>query len=269
MDNSSSVRRMKPLLGTFVEVGTFDNESDAQKFSAVFEVIEQIHNLLSFHDPNSDLSKLNSSTGDFVELNRLSIRALKLAKAIAKRTDDKFNPTVGGELVSRRVLPKHRDKDLAVVRIGRNSDLEIKGSSARLVRPVLITLDGIAKGLAVDLGIEKMKVLKFKSGWINAGGDLRVFGNYKLPIHRRVANGSFENLGELQDAALATSQVRPKPLKDFNSWIVAPEISMRETSVCTVVAKKAWRADALTKVAAMPGNELLIAKLGALLVAPT
>ena len=98
---------MKPLLGTFVEVGSADSNVDAQMFSAIFDVIEEIHCLLSFHDPKSDLSKLNGSSGEFVHLNRISIRALKLAKAMAKKNNDRFNPTVGGKLVELGILPKH------------------------------------------------------------------------------------------------------------------------------------------------------------------
>ena len=262
MNNSSTTRRMKPLLGTFVEIGSADQQVDAQKLSTVFDVIEEIHNLLSFHDPNSDLSKLNSSGGRFVQLNRLSIRALKLAKAVAKKTNDQFNPAVGGELVALGVLPKHQQNNDNVVRIGCSSDLEITGSSARLIRPVLISLDGIAKGFAVDLGIEKMKNLGFKSGWINAGGDLRVFGNYSFPVKRRSGNGCLEDLGAIRNAAVASSHICPKYSKEFNSWIVSPGIKSRRRRMLTVIAKKAWIADALTKVAAASGNEALIEKLG-------
>lgn len=263
MDKSVGTRRMKPLLGTFVEVGTKDRDIDFGEFNPVLDVIQEIHNLLSFHDPKSDLSKLNSSNGEFIELDRLSIRALRLAKAMGLKTNDQFNPTVGGKLVELGVLPKHQSFSDKTIRVGCSLDLEIKGSTARLLRPVLVTLDGIAKGLAVDLGIQTMKARGFKSGWINAGGDLRVFGNCKLPIQRRMADGSFESLGVVQDAALASSQLQQKHSTDFKSWIVSAGPKSRKNQVCTVMAKKAWRADALTKVAIAGGNNVeLVEQLG-------
>ncbi|RDV24218.1 hypothetical protein DXV75_15440 [Alteromonas aestuariivivens] len=41
-------------------------------------------------------------------------------------------------------------------------------SALPLRRPVLITLDGIAKGYAVDLGVRALKLAGIKAGWINA-----------------------------------------------------------------------------------------------------
>ncbi|WP_114698133.1 hypothetical protein [Polynucleobacter necessarius] len=50
--------RYRPLLGTFVEVSAHeDNASIAIEHA--FSAIQKIHNLMGFHNPQSELSRIN------------------------------------------------------------------------------------------------------------------------------------------------------------------------------------------------------------------
>jgi thiamine biosynthesis lipoprotein len=51
------MRRCRPLLGTFVEI---DAESEIA-IAAGFAAIERVHQLMSAHDPDSELSRVNRS----------------------------------------------------------------------------------------------------------------------------------------------------------------------------------------------------------------
>ncbi len=243
-------RRMRPLLGTFVEVTIAANGQNMDhQFNEVFYVIERMQRLLSFHDCESDLTKLNLSRGQWITLNPLSIAALRIARRMTEVTNGLFNFTFGGQLVQDKVLPNHNFiKNFLPV--GAADDLQIKGKKAKLRRPVLITLDGIAKGLAVDLAIKKMKSLGIAYGSVNAGGDLRVFGNaHAIPISRRDANGKIELLGSFANTAMATSLGADKDQQRFPGHILSTHQRKFTDGIWTVKAPAAWLADALTKVA--------------------
>ena len=152
----------------------------------------------------------------------------------------------------------------------------MEADRARLARPVRITLDGIAKGYAVDCAIAALKRAGVSSGWINAGGDLRVFGDMALPVSQRRTDGSTRSLGALQNAALATSRAGGGVDADMPGLILGPGTADTDSAAAfgkaatySVISRFAWRADALTKVAALaPAGERAarIAELGGLLI---
>ena len=70
-------KRLRPLLGTFVELGAPAEEAAFVKASDnAFKVIEKVQKLLSFHDPQSELSKLNQSVNQEIFLDPISVVAL-------------------------------------------------------------------------------------------------------------------------------------------------------------------------------------------------
>jgi len=262
-------RRMRPLMGTFVEVGCTPGPSERQAMHDAFGAIEQVERDLSFHNPDSELSRLNRCEGKFLSLSPLTLRMLRLARAMTVASEGMFNCTVGGLLVRRGVLPDHGGGE--PLDSGTAADIEMKGSRARLVRPVRVTLDGIAKGYAVDLAVRALRRADVPAGWVNAGGDLRVFGPLTLPVHRREADGTVKLLGGLRDAAIASSRVHDGSDDRFPGVIVNPRGDQPATGVSSVLARQAWRADALTKVAAVASHRsrhMLLNRLGGRLVEP-
>jgi FAD:protein FMN transferase len=57
----ASICRARPLLGTFVEIRSAGACRDAveQAIDAAFAAIAKVHRLMSFHDADSDVSRLN------------------------------------------------------------------------------------------------------------------------------------------------------------------------------------------------------------------
>lgn len=287
------VRRLRPLLGTFVEIGVNANDTtpgnralvksalvnralvndainDAinQAIDAAFATIQQIHDLASFQNPHSALSQLNQAPGQWQTLPRPLLTVLRLARLMTAHSGRLFNCTVGGALVQSGLLPDHGGPE--ALPAGDEHDIVIRGQQVRLQRPVRITLDGIAKGFAVDRAIGTMRAHGIRSGWINAGGDLRAFGELRLPVQRREPDQTLRSLGWLQNAAVATSIVWPAPEARYPAWIVGDDMS-REARAWTVLARRTWRADALTKVAALASaqeRQGLIEALGGRLLEP-
>ncbi len=247
----ADLRRMRPLLGTYVEVGARGPQA-ALAIDAAFAHIEQTQTLWSFQSPTSELSLLNGQPGRRVPLRRETLRLLRLAKALMRASGGAFNCTVGGMLINKGALPDHGGP--ASLPHGTSDDIEIGDAWACLRRPIRVTLDGIAKGYAVDLAVDALRALDVRDGWVNAGGDVRVFGDLTLALQRRELDGTHTSLGGLRDAAIATSRV-PVPdetqCADFPALIVTGSPNTTPAiGVWTVLARTAWRADALTKVAA-------------------
>jgi thiamine biosynthesis lipoprotein len=236
---------MRPALGTFVEIAV--DGAPATVLEVAFAAIDRAQARWSFQDPVSELSCLNRAPGERVALHHSTLRLLALARMMALRSEGLFDPTVGGELVLRGVLPDHGGPE--PLARGAPDDIELGAGWARLRRPVRLTLDGIAKGWAVDRAVGVMRRSGAEGGWVNAGGDLRVFGKASLLVHRRELDGSLRSLGVLRNSAVASSRVgAPDP--DFPGLVLAPEGTSLLPGVWSVLATSAARADALTKVAA-------------------
>ncbi len=277
------IRRAKPLLGTLVEIAaeSLPNQSGEvllkdkaleAAISAAFSRVTHIGRLLSFHQQDSELNQLNRQPGIWVTLSQDSLRVLKLAKGLGKASNNLFNCTVGGEMMSRGALPAYLGMPLLLQ--GDWQDIEIKGNQARLARPLILTLDGIAKGYAVDMAVSELRRAGVSGGWVNAGGDLKVFGSASLNVVCRGPLGASQKLC-VSNMALASSRVSQTLSHDYPALLL-PTGNVADTNVdaeseriVSVRAFFAWRADALTKVAGYLNPDLAaekIAHLGGQLV---
>jgi len=243
------VKRMKPLLGTFVEVGAFLTNQDETVLNDVFKTIETIHTQMSFHDPESSLSKLNRNPEQWIDLPMETLSVLSKAKQLCKDSGHLFNCTLGGHLVQQRVLPNHFKHTFQTT--GKASDIKIQGHQAQLKTPVLVTLDGIAKGYAVDQAIDVLKYHQITAGWVNAGGDLKVFGDLTLPVSRRHNQTEMQPLIHLKNQALASSEIHRNENQRFPGKIIDATGHQPPPDIISVMAEDAWLADGLTKVLAL------------------
>ncbi len=133
-----------------------------------------------------------------------------------------------------------------------------------LTRPLAITLDGIAKGYAVDQAVVALRAAGATEGLVNAGGDLRVFGDELQQIHVRHPGspGKLIAIGSVKDAAVASSG------RYFaNSCLVDPRTMRPHTTAlsATVIAPDCITADALTKPCLLDraGAKRLVSACGA------
>jgi thiamine biosynthesis lipoprotein len=244
-------RRMRPQLGTFVEIAVPESCADADRaIDRAFERIAHVESLLNRHDPASELSALNRTEGAALVVHATSACMLRLARGLMRASDGVFNCTVAGE------------------QYGSADDIKLHGRSVQLRPSLKLTLDGIAKGFAIDLAIKALKETGVASGAVNAGGDLKVFGDLTWPVYRREL-ASFELVGHLRNAAIATSQVFASENESFTGKIVGAQGESPVIGVWSVVAPSAWLADGLTKVASLtpePLREQRIAELGGCLI---
>lgn len=254
------IKRMKPLLGTYVNIALVGSkvseEASHQIINQAFAKIEKIHRLMSFHDPNSDLSRINHSNGEWVPVHPLVAKVLQLAVRMMHESQHAFNCTVGAQLVKVNALPWVEAQHHQYALVGDAFDIQIRGKNVRLNKKILITLDGIAKGYAVDLAAEALEKADAQGYWINAGGDIRVGGDIQLPVTQREQDGRLKPLIVLRNQALASSELREKFNPYFPAYLVGSNRSAK-TGVYTIQAPRTWVADALTKVAAFASPDIL------------
>jgi len=249
------VRRCRPLLGTFVEIQAFGTNPVELEgaIDAAFLVIAQVHRLMSFHDSESDVSRLNRDAYyEAVRVHAWTWRVLKSAEEFSRNTDGIFDVTTAGQLVKWSYLPRYRFP--SGMGSWRDIVLEVTGR-VRFRRPLLIDFGGIAKGFAVDRAVEVLKRNRVMTGIVNAGGDLRVFGSASQIVHIRhpaqpdCAAGAVR----LRERAIATSGIY-FARRENRRRCVSPILDGRTSrAACdmisvTVGAANCMTADALTKV---------------------
>jgi thiamine biosynthesis lipoprotein len=249
------IRRCRPLLGTFVEIQAFGTSAAELEgpVEAAFLSIAKVHRLMSFHDPESDVSRTNrDACYKLVRVHPWTWRVLKSAQEFSRNTDGIFDVTMAGHLVKWNYLPK------CGARFGRGSWRDIILEAAgrvRFRRPLLIDFGGIAKGFAVDRAVEALKRNCVMAGIVNAGGDLRVFGSAPQFVHLRhpVRPNRAAGAVRLRERALATSGIYFARTKN-RGRCVSPMLDGRtgragcDLISVTVGAATCMTADALTKV---------------------
>ena len=264
---SDKIRRARPLLGTFVEIevaGAAKSKMDAA-IDAAFEAVAQVHRLMSFHEDDSDVSRLNREAWVRpIKVHAWTFGVLQAAVELHRRSEGIFDIAVAPMLQNMGLLPR-LDGDPHVAVEGRSFDA-VELLEAQMVRfghrDVRIDLGGIAKGFAVDRALEALRGCGLASGLVNAGGDLAAFGQEPQTIHIRHPGDPRRLMCrvEITDEALASTARRFDLLSSAAttaSAIIDPATGKATDAIdgATVRARSCMIADALTKIVMIRGTE--------------
>ena len=207
----TEVRRARPLLGTYVEVTVAgaDRGELVRAAGAALDAVAAIGNRLSFHDPQSLLARLMREAHRApVEVDGTTYRLLRRTLSWARRTSGSFDPVRAAlRLVEAGLLPAPRETPAPDPR-ATWADVTLDAAGrVRFRRPLWLDLGGIAKGFAVDRAVATLRRAGVRSGCVNAGGDLRVFGERRIRVGLRDGESGDRLVAfvELAAAALASS----------------------------------------------------------------
>ncbi|MEW5839277.1 MAG: FAD:protein FMN transferase [Pseudomonadota bacterium] len=280
MHTSLPMRHIRSLWGGHVEIVIKAPPGLAQRaLAAAFETLSQIHRLSDFHDEQSDISRINLVAHKRpVSISPQTMTALCFARQLTRQSEGLFDLTAGGRLVREGRLPDHGFSDLYAR--GCDALLLLPRLRVRLKRPVVLTLDAIIKGYALDQAVRTLLSHGVASGLVNAGGELRLFGKVEERIQLREANGGCTSLGAWSNAALSTtarSLALESPARTPSCLMesggcdgaACPHFMQCPHAWTTVVAKEAWRACGLNAVAhniPLKERAARIAKLGGRLI---
>jgi thiamine biosynthesis lipoprotein len=266
---SDRVRRARPLLGTFVEIEVAGAAVSkmAAAIDAAFEAVARVHALMSFHEDDSDVSRLNREA--FVrpiKVDAWTFRVLEAAVEMHRRSNGIFDIAVAPTLQTIGLLPRGND-DSPIATEERSFDaIELLPEKTVRFRDrgVRIDLGGIAKGFAVDRALEVLRASRMASALVNAGGDLAAFGPEAQTIHIRHPRDPRRLMCsvEVTDQALASTARRFDPLQSAEttaSAIIDPRIRAPAQTIdgATVRARSCMVADALTKIVMICGTDAL------------
>jgi FAD:protein FMN transferase len=247
------VRRARPLLGTFVEIAAVPCSVADAAIDAGFDAVARVHALMSFHDPQSDVSRLNGAAGaGAITVDPWTFDVLAAEAELQRRSGGLFNIAVAPVLQSMGLLPGSP---------GGAQPLEdavelLPDRRVRFRRPgVRIDLGGIAKGFAVDRAVGALRERGVAAGLVNAGGDLYGFGPDAHTIDIRDPGDPALLLTrvEVRNQALASTAGRFDPFCGRaveDCAVIDPRSGapVRSALGASVRAPSCMIADALTKV---------------------
>lgn len=267
-------RRATALLGTLVSIEVCGLEP-ALAHAAIdrgFAAVARVHGLMSFHDPSSELSRLNrDAAGAPVDVDPATFAVLALARELSAASGGAFDVTAAARLVEWGFLPAPPGAPAPDPRADWRDVELLPDSRVRFRRPLWLDLGGVAKGWAVDAALAAMALPPRAGAVVNAGGDLRVAGPEARQVLLRVPTHPAAEIPavELAEAALASSCGAGTRRRVGPDW-VGPQVDGRDRrpapteAFAAVVASDCAVADALTKVVlADPAVDASLRRFGA------
>ena len=103
-----NIRRARPLLGTFVEIAVAGKTLDAAEAAveAAFSAVATVHRLMSFHETDSDVSRLNrKAASGAVRVHDWTYQVLEAAGDLYRRSEGVFDVSVAPTLQRLGLLP--------------------------------------------------------------------------------------------------------------------------------------------------------------------
>lgn len=258
------MRRNQPLLGTYVEIWIEElNEKNVQQnffyqeiCNVVFHEIKKVQDLMSIHAAESEISKLNRLSKADKKFERKihpwTYEVLLIAKKICEETDGLFDCGIG-QYAKHQNSQKWDELGIRSIEFLDTHHIMIQG-------PIRFDLGGIAKGYAVDRGIEILKNFGIENASINAGGDMRVIGKNHHAVYLKESDfgNAYIYLGDLNDGAIATSSTRfgRTTKKGGMSYLINPRTRkcIEDDLSYSIIAPTCVVADCLTKALAIEKN---------------
>ncbi len=266
------LKRVQPLLGTYVQI-ELQAEADESVLNdwitQGFKAIDAIDRLMSFHRSDSDLTRLNRAQPHlWVTVSGHTIGVLKVAEDLWCLSNGVFDIRCGKALAERGVLPAVEKSISYEENITIIPSLEINGLRVRKTGAWIMDLGGIAKGYAVDHAVQTIQQLAVGvqiDGIVNAGGDLRVWGDAATRIATRIdrVSASAVHPFDIHQTAVATSSVRIESMS-CDVLAASAHVNMpsgdflKEPKTVTVFAEECCIADALTKIVLLGSTDIAI-----------
>ena len=258
-------------LDTIITLSAYSSETEG--FDLAKTEIRRIEALLSVTEPDSDVSKINSSPEKFVAVSDECFELIKTSLQISESCKGAFDITVypalklwGFTSSSYRVPDK---SELLEVKdnIGYNKIiLDDSTKSVKIPKGVSIDLGGIAKGYIADKAAEILSRQGVTSALLNFGGNIRLVGSkphgesFKIGIKAPFGEGYFAVLSA-DNKTVSTSGGYERYFEESGNryhHIINPStLAPAESDVIssTVVGDKGEICDALSTAAFVCGTK--------------
>src|SRR5437870_4049847 len=115
---SANIRRARPMLGTFVDIDVDDvDERYAEgAVEAAFAAVAEVHRLMSFHEADSDVSRLNRiASSGAVPVHPWTYEVMEMAADMNRRSAGAFDIGIAPTLQQLGQLPPDEQAPLQSV----------------------------------------------------------------------------------------------------------------------------------------------------------
>jgi thiamine biosynthesis lipoprotein len=263
-------------MGTHVHLVAHGARDTASCLGAARRLIENCEARWSRFRPDSELSRLNAGSGNWVVVSPETFVLIEAAIAGWTLTEGRFDPTVLPALVAAgydRTFDSLAASPPAAFEVPQNEDdggcdairLDRERHSIRLPAGVAVDLGGIAKGHTADLVAEELMRLGTAGAVANIGGDVRVAGRapdgeaWRVAIEDPLGDGTPLATCAVADGAVATTSRRRRHWKTTTGsahHLIDPTTKQPAASgllAVTVVAARGVWAEVLAKAAFLAG----------------
>lgn len=266
--------REEAIMGTrcAVELWATDREKGNAAMEAVLADMRRIDVLMSTYKPDSEISRVNAGAAQApVPVGVELFSMLQTAQYYSKLSSGVFDITYAsvGYLYDYRAHLHPDDKAIAAALPGvdyRQLKLDPATHTVAFGKPGMrIDLGGIAKGYAVDRGIDLLKARGIGRAMVNAGGDTRVMGDrfgkpWMIGIRHPDRKDEVVLRMPIQDAAFSTSGDYERFFEEGGvryHHILDPKTGRSPHAVrsVTIIASNATRTDGLSKTVFILGPE--------------
>ena len=215
-----------------MEIGLLANDHAESAAQAAFAAVQRVQDCMSRFEPLSDVCRFAAlPVGGILQVTAETAEVLHAAHQLQQASDGWFDITQGKAPHGWHCEGRQLIKTDALA---------------------AFDLGGIAKGYAVDYAVRALQAQGCAAGWVNAGGDLRVFGTAQLPIMLRdEALGELRPFAQLENGSLATSRFGADCRSQ--AWSARGGNCSIQAHISVAAPLCMW-ADALTKVIANSHN---------------
>jgi thiamine biosynthesis lipoprotein len=259
------------LMGTLVTIEAVGPGREGERVTAVGRAMDwfrRVEEVCNRFDPASELRRLSGRVGEAVPTSPLLFEVVRFALALAEETDGAFDPTVGAAMAARGFDRDYRTRQPlgpGPVPAGdatfRDIRVDERHKTLTLLRPLVLDLGAVAKGLAIDLAARELQPLE--NFLIDAGGDLYLGGHnaqgrpWTIGIHHPRQLGGVLETVEVSDSAVCTSgdyeRTAPQPGGGHHILDLRTGRATEGTASVTVLASSAMVADGLATAAFVLG----------------
>jgi FAD:protein FMN transferase len=259
-------------MGTVVTIQVVGHGEDdtrrAERAECVARAAAWFHSIekcCSRFDSESELRQLTDRVGAPVPVSPMLYEAIRFALSVAEESAGAFDPTVGQRMEARGFDRNYQTGQVVSSGIassfldgvsGRDVLLDAEAQTVTLLKPLVLDLGAVAKGLAVDVAARELA--PFENFAVDAGGDLYLGGHnvdgepWSVGIRHPRENSLIETLHVSNTAVCTSGDYERKSATDERVHHIMDartgESAAALASV-TVVAPSAMVADALATAA--------------------
>ena len=181
-----TINETRLLMGTLVSLTLVSQDHDTAQtaVTAAFDQMAELEAIMSCFKPDSQLSRLNHD-GYLVAPSPALYEVIHQALKVSELSDGAYDPTIKplGDMYAdcwkNQQSPPATDQINETRKLVDYRNMVVAENEIRFTKPGMeLTLNSIAKGYIVDVGVAMLKAHGFTNVLVDAGGDLMTTGEH-------------------------------------------------------------------------------------------